>query len=46
MVRLARDRELASRLGAAGRELVRERFSLGVSARALAAVFRDMGALG
>jgi len=46
MVRLARDRELASRLGAAGRELVRERFSLEVSARALAAVFRDMGALG
>ena len=46
MVRLARDRELASRLGTAGRELARERFSLGVSARALAAVFRDMGALG
>ncbi len=46
IVRLARDRELALRLGTAGRELARERFSLGLSARALAAVFRDMGALG
>ncbi len=45
IVRLARDRELALRGAAAGRRRVEERLSLKDSARAMARVFADMGAI-
>ena len=44
IVRLARDRELAVRMGATGRALVEREYSLSRSSRALAAVLREAAA--